>query len=108
MPLLASFVRREREHLERVPVRVAEIECLDTAGVLVPVGKALRTGRRVLYFVLAKPSVCAVHIADNQRHVLEPAVVAAGIGRHGSALRGKILGQIEKLVAEAQTSLPEM
>ena len=51
----------------------------------------------------AQPSVRAIHIADDQRYVLKPAIVAARIGRRGPALRRQVLGELDELIAETQS-----
>ena len=43
------LARRETQMISRKwPIRIAEVECADAAGVRVPVGQPLRSGRRVL------------------------------------------------------------
>ena len=85
MPVRIALARREPEDLEEVAVRVLEVEGADAAGVRVPVRQPLRRGRGVLDPVLAEPRIGPVHVAHDDRHVLEPAVVAARVGRHRAA-----------------------
>ena len=70
-------------------------------------GRRCGAGRRVLDAVLAQPRVGRVHVADDDRDVLEPAVVAARVGRHRPAARRQVLGQLELLVAEPQPDDPQ-
>ena len=93
--------RREIEDLQGMAVGVAEIEGADTAGVRVPVGQPLRFRRGVLYLVLAQPLIGAVHVADDDGDVLEPAVVAARVRREGRPW-AQILGQLDEFVSQLQ------
>jgi len=77
LPLLIAFAFRELQDLEPMLVRIAEVERLDAAGVLVPVGQTLWSGRSVFDFVLSQQCVSFVHVAGNDCNVLEPAIVAA-------------------------------
>src|SRR5437016_1923737 len=103
MPLGIALAGGEGQNFQRMAVRVAKIKCADAAGVLVPIGQSLRAWRSVLYFVPAQPSVRAVHIPDDQRYVLKPAIVAARIGRRGTAFRRQVLGKLDELIAETQS-----
>ena len=56
VPPRLPFARRERDDFEKVAVGIAEVEGADAAGVRVPVGKPLRSGRCVLDAVLSQPA----------------------------------------------------
>ena len=56
--------------------------------------------------MLAQTRVRAVHVAHDDRDVLKPAVVAAGIHRCRTATRSHILGQLDVLVTEPQPGNP--
>src|SRR5215831_5691904 len=101
MPLRVALVWREPEDLQRVTVRIAEIECADSPGILVPSGKQLRPRRRILNLAFTKPVVGAVHVADDDGNMLEPSVVATRIGRCGAASWGQELRQFDVFVAQA-------
>jgi hypothetical protein len=60
-----------------VPVRVFEIEGLDTCGVFVPVRQSLRGCRSLPNPVLSEPGIRLLHIVGDDGDVLEPAVIAA-------------------------------
>src|SRR5262245_23728777 len=80
-PFRISLVGRERENFEKVPIRIAEIECVDATRVLVPVRQPLRSRRSVLDLVFPQPFIGSIHIAGDNSDVLEPAVVRSGIWR---------------------------
>ena len=102
MPFVQALIRRKLENFQRVTVRILEIEGPDAGGVLIPVRQALRSRGRVLHFVLAQPSVCLIHVADDDRYVLEGTIVAVSILRcDGPALGRKILSQLNVFVPQA-------
>ena len=95
--------------LEEVPIGIAEVEGADPAGVRVPVGQPLRAGRRVLDAVLAAARAYAfVHVADDDRDVLEDAIVGPHVGRHRPALRRQELGQLDRLRRPGAAGRPGM
>jgi len=70
-----------------------------------PPAFGFQSGRRwrrrgVLHPLGAQPGVCAVHVAHDDGHVLEPSVVAPRVGGHRSPARREVLGELEHLVAE--------
>src|ERR1700752_2788024 len=77
LPLLITFAGRELQNLEPVLVRIAEVKSLDAAGVLVPVRQKLWTSRSMFDLVLTQQRVSFVHVAGDDRDMLEPAIVAA-------------------------------
>ena len=83
-----------------MPIGIMEVERADAAGIAVPVGQALRRRRHPLHAVRLQHRVGAVHVAHDDRDVLEPAIVAAGAGR-GGATRGAAPGH------ELQRFLPK-
>src|SRR5436309_6830843 len=101
MPFVQALVRRKLENFHRVTVRILEIESPDAGRVLIPVREALRPRGRVLHFVLAQPSVCLIHVADDDRYVLEGTIVAVSVHRDGPALGGKIFSQLNVFVPQA-------
>src|SRR5262249_17728303 len=70
-PFFRALILRELQNLEWMPVRIFEIERLDSRSVLVPIGKALLPGRCMLDLVLAQPGIGFIHVADDDRNVLE-------------------------------------
>src|SRR5215813_2601685 len=60
----------------------------------------------MLHFVFAQPLVGAIHIADDDGNVLEPSVIATGIGRRRSASWCEELGQLDVLFAESHPRNP--
>ena len=101
-PLRITFARRELQHLERMPVGVAEVEGADATGGRVPVRQPLRTFRDSLHSSGPKHRVRPVHVRHDDGHVLEPPVVAPRVVRRGAPLRLQVLGQIDALAAQAQ------
>src|SRR5215472_3093584 len=72
-------------------VRILEIESPDAACVLVPIRETLWRGRSVLDLVLMENRIGAVHIADDDRNVLKPEVVALRIHGNGPSAGTKEL-----------------
>ena len=60
----------------------------------------------MLDVVPAQQRVGLVHVADDDRDVLEPLVVAAAVGRDRPALGGEEVDQLDLLGAEAQAGDP--
>src|SRR5215469_637895 len=88
------------QHLKIVTIRVTEIKSLDSAGVRVPVWKALRATRCVFHVEAAQACVGCRHIAHDDRDVLKPAVVAARVERDRSAAWRQELLQFQVLITE--------
>src|SRR5206468_4706304 len=76
VPLQIPLAPREPQDLERVAVRILEVERADPARIRVPVWQALRRWRSVLDAMLVKRRICAIHVAHDDRDVLKPPVVA--------------------------------
>ena len=55
------------------------------------------------HFELAQPCVGAIHIEDNDSHVLKPAVITAGIRRSRPALGCEELRKLNELFSQAQS-----
>ena len=55
----------------------------------------------MFHLVLPQPAVSLVHVAYDDRHVLEPAIVTARVGRNRPAFRCQVFGQLDELVAES-------
>src|SRR5262249_45355252 len=81
MPLRITFADPEPQNLERVLVRIFEVEGFDSSRILVPLGQRLRTIGCVFYLVLSEPLICFVHVRHNERNVLKPTIVAPRIDR---------------------------
>src|SRR5207249_2871778 len=86
-----------------VTVWVFEVEGLDAAGVGVPVRQTLGTGGSVLDLVLAQPLIGTVHVTNDNRDMLKPAIIAARVHWDRSALGRQIFGQLDELSAEPHT-----
>ncbi len=106
MPLLGAFARRELEDFEVVAIGVAEVERLDAAGIRIPVRQRLRFGRRVTHLVVAQPPIRSVHVAHDDRDVLEPEVVAVRIDRNRPSVRHDEVHQFDDFVAQLQPRDP--
>ncbi|WP_200248776.1 hypothetical protein [Lamprobacter modestohalophilus] len=52
--------------------------------------------------MLAQMLVGPLHVTDDDGDVLEPAVVAARIGRDGTALRHQVFDELDALLAQTQ------
>ena len=97
-----SLAGRERDDLEKVAIRIAEVEGTDPTGVRVPVRKALRSGGRVLDAVILQHGVCLVDVAHDNGDVLERAIVCPDIRWNRPALRRQKLRQLNFFRAEPQ------
>src|SRR5262249_62080760 len=95
MPARIALPFRELEDLQGMAVRIPEVEGLDSSRVLVPVRQPLRAGGGVLDLVLAKPAGGCVRVPDDDRDVLEGAVIAAKPGWDRPAPRSQVLGQLD-------------
>src|SRR5580765_41021 len=100
VPLLQALIRRELQHLNRMAIRILEVERRDARRVLVPVRKALWSRRSVFYLVLTQPGISLIHVANNDRDVLKPPIITARINWDRAPLRGEILGEFDKFVVE--------
>src|SRR5439155_15760165 len=69
MPLCVAFTGREREDLERMLVRILEVECLDSRSILVPLRQRLRPRGCVFNFVLTQPLISLIHIGYDNGNV---------------------------------------
>src|SRR5438105_14080455 len=87
-------------------VRVFEIECANPGCAFIPVRQTLRRRRGVPHIVLPEPAVGAIHVADDNRNMLEPPVIAARVCRNWPSLWSKELGQFDLLLAEPKYSSP--
>ncbi len=81
-------------------IGIAEVKRLDASSRLVPFRQSLRSGGGVLHSVLAQPPVRPIHVAHDDRNVLEPPIIAAGINRDRPALWRQVVGQLDELVAQ--------
>src|ERR1051326_4277318 len=100
VPLPQALVRGKLQHLNRMCIWILEVERRDARCVLVPIWKALWPRRSVLYLVLAQPGIGLIHVADNDRDVLNPPIIPARINWDRAAFRSEILGEFDKFVAE--------
>src|SRR5713226_6547755 len=95
MPLGIALTIRELQNLHGVFIGVFEVESLDATRVFVPIRQPLRSRGGVLDFVLPQNRIGAVHIADDDRNMLKPDVIASGIYGNGPALRSQKLQQLD-------------
>src|SRR5437762_6416893 len=54
----------------------------------------------MLHLVLAQPCVCLIHVADDNRNVLKPPVIATRIERNGSSPWCEVLIEFDGFVAQ--------
>jgi hypothetical protein len=64
--------------------------------------ESLRARGSMLHVLFAKDLVCVVHISHDNRYVLEPAVIGAGISRHGTALWCEEFLEFNRLISQPQ------
>ena len=102
LPAGVAFARGKFQDLKKVAVRVAKVEGRDTAGVRVPIGQDLGPHGRVLDPVIPQMLISCVHLADDDGDVLEPEIVASGVGRVGAAFGGQEVDQLDFFLAQAQ------
>src|SRR5713226_2581950 len=102
MPLGIAFTVGELQNLHGMFIGVFEVESSDAARVVVPIRQPLRTGGGVLDFILSQHRVGAVHVADDDRDVLKPDVVASGINGNGTALGSQKLQKLNGFTSQLQ------
>src|SRR5262245_43799878 len=73
VPLRAAFPWRKENDLQKMTVRIAKVERADSAGVGIPIRKALRSARGMLYMAVAQQLIGFRDVADDDRDVLEEA-----------------------------------
>ncbi len=87
MPARFAFVSRERNQLEEMAVRVAEVERADLSGIEIPIGQGLHAGGNDLRVVTLKLRISGIDIGNDDGDVLKRLVVRRKIARNGTALR---------------------
>src|SRR5437016_1581289 len=60
----------------------------------------------MFHFRLTQLSVCLVHIADDDRYMLKPAIVATGIHGERSSFWRQVFRELDELVAEPHSYHP--
>src|SRR5437016_14124418 len=60
----------------------------------------------MLHFRLTELSVCLVHVADDDRYMLKPTIVATGINGDRPSFWYQVLRQLDELVAEPNSYHP--
>src|SRR5882724_12686003 len=106
VPFGVSFVGRKRKNLYRMAVGVFKVERLDAGRVFIPIRQALRAGGGVAYMVPAQLGVGLIHVAYDDRKMLEPSVVAVRIQRDGAPFRGQELPEFNVLFSQLQSRDP--
>ena len=100
LPARIAFARWEANHFEGVPVRVLKIERLDTRCAYVPIRQPLRTCGHELDFKRTQFFEGTIHVAHDDRDVLEPQVVASGVLRNRLPSRCEIFSQLQELITQ--------
>src|SRR5215469_12402614 len=100
MPFAVPFSFWKRQDFDGMFVWVLEVKRLNSPGIFVPVGQALRSRRSELDSVLEQNLIGAVHIADNNGDVLKPEIIAARIRGNRPASRSEKLRQLNRLITE--------
>src|SRR5262249_20751834 len=101
MPPRIPLSRREPQDLQRVTLGILEVKGADPARVRIPVRQPPRRPRSVFHAMLAQPGVSAIHVAHDDRDVLEPAIVASRVRRDRSTSWRQILRQLDLFVPES-------
>src|SRR5262245_10467187 len=92
MPFRVALPSGKLQDLQRVTIGILEVKGSNAPGTGVPVRQALRPRRGVLDLVLAQPLVGSIHVADDKRDMLKPAVVTPRIQWDWSALGDEVFG----------------
>jgi hypothetical protein len=87
-------------------VRILEVKRANAGRAGDGFGQQLGAGRGMLDLESPEPSVRAVHVAHDDGHVLEPAIVAPGVGGRGAPGRAQILGELQVLLAQLEPHHP--
>ena len=85
-----------------MPVRIAEIKCRNICRLLIPDRQGLRNTRHKADVRVSHAGVGLIHIGNDNRDMLKPAIVAARIGRIRPPYRRFILREIQALAAEGK------
>lgn len=97
----------ELDQLQRVAIRILEVERADAARGGVPVGQALRRRRDLGDAMPAQPEERLIDVVHDDRQVLEPPVVAPGALGHRAPAGLAELVQLHDLLAEPEPRDPE-
>src|SRR5574340_1551792 len=101
MPARMPLAFREPEQFETMPVRIAELDGLDTGGCRIRSRNRLRARGDLPHMVLAQLHPSRFHVAHDDRDMLEPEIVAVGGHRNGPYIRRRQkLRQPQLLFAE--------
>src|SRR6266496_1002880 len=106
MPLPVTLSYRELQDLQRMAIRVFEVECANSGSVLVPLWQALRRQRCGLDMICLQDRVRAIQVAHDDGDMLKPEIIAAGVARRRPALRIFVLHQVDGLVSQLHTDHP--
>ena len=87
-----------------VLVGIAKIERFDSGCGFDRRRQRLRSGRNELHFQRAKFLESFVHVSYDDRNVLKPKIIAAGISGNRPAGRCQILRQVEKFISQAASA----
>ena len=77
LPLGVALAWWKPQNLQKMSIWISKIEGFNAAGVRVPVRQALRPGGRVLHLVRSQHGVRLVHVAHDDRDMLEPPILTA-------------------------------
>src|SRR5215471_12055747 len=101
LPSWIALAAGKPDELERVAVRIAEVERPDAASSRVRERDGLRRGRDGLDSMIAKPPIRGVHVSDHDGHVLESLVVALRALKDRPASLGEFV-KLHVLAAQVQ------
>src|SRR6266478_1143151 len=107
MPLGRALVRWEREDLQIVAVWVSKVERLDASRIGIPIRQTLRACGRMLDFGAAQPGIRSLHIAHDDRDVLERVIVSAHVRGNWSSPRCQELHELQMLFSKSQPHQPQ-
>src|SRR5262249_48438955 len=99
-PFRRPFAWRKPQDLQHVPIRVLEVEGTNPAGLWVPIRQPLWARRNVDDAGALQPRIRTVHVADDDRDMLEPAVLAARVGGNRPSAGREEFQELNALVAQ--------
>ncbi len=110
MPAGMALVGWKLEQFQRVAQRVGELHRFNPGRAFIPSGQGLNRAGNRLGIALQRPRIATVQVMGDHADVLEPAIVAARIGRNWchqrrSAIRSRSpvpLPQLQLLAAQAE------
>src|SRR5271167_4164465 len=106
MPFRIPLALWKLEDFNRVLIWILKVEGLDSTGIFVPIGQALRPRGSVFDLVLPKDLIGAIHVAYDDGDMLEPKIVTSGINRNRTSTRREKLDKLDRFITKLHPDHP--